>query len=85
MIGIGLISYDPSGKSWNFSIGEIMTLAVSLFYAGAIISINKLSVETDPKILTTLQFYMNHYNICCCLRYFIEEIPRFARRIIVGI
>ncbi len=74
-IGIGLISYDPSGRAWSFSVGEIITLAGSLFYAGAIISINRLSVETDSRILTTLQFYMITI-ISAVFAISFEEIPK---------
>ena len=55
--GIAMISYDPAMKIRSFSTGEILTLGGSVFYAGAVISIDRFSAETDPRILSLIQFY----------------------------
>ncbi len=58
MGGIAMISYDPAMKIWSFSTGEFLTLGGSIFYAGAIISIDRFSAETDSRILSLIQFYV---------------------------
>ena len=58
MTGIFLISYDGSASAWSFSKGEILTLCGSLFYAVAILTINRFSERTDPGMLTLMQFYV---------------------------
>jgi len=58
MVGIALISYEPALRIWRFSAGEFLTLTGSVFYAGAIISIERFATETDSRILSLIQFYI---------------------------
>ena len=56
--GIVCISYDTAARAWTFSTGEILTLAGAVFYTGAIISIERLSVHMDSSVLSLIQFYV---------------------------
>ena len=58
LVGIVFISYDVTAQAWNFSSGEILTLAGAVFYTGAIISIDRLSVSMDSSVLSLIQFYI---------------------------
>ncbi len=74
MVGIAFISYEPCMNIWNFSTGELLTLGGSLFYAGAIISIERLSSYTDSRILSLIQFYVITV-ISVLFALFFEKLP----------
>lgn len=72
--GIAFISYDTAAQAWNFSTGEILTLAGAVFYTGAIISIERLSASMDSGVLSLIQFYVITV-ISGLFALFLEEVP----------
>lgn len=58
LTGVFLISSNGNIAEFSFSIGEIYTLIGAIFYSGAIITISRLSLKTDSRLLTLLQLYI---------------------------
>lgn len=56
LIGIGLVTWT-GGAAMN--LGDLMTLVCSFFFALQIVFIAKYAPETDPVLLTILQFAVN--------------------------
>jgi len=52
-VGIGLLTID---SSLSFNRGDLISVFCSLFFAGHMISIERFSQDTDPILLTILQF-----------------------------
>lgn len=52
-VGIGLLTFNPS---MNFNIGDIISLFCSIFFACHMVTIEKFSKDSDPIILTIIQF-----------------------------
>jgi drug/metabolite transporter (DMT)-like permease len=52
-VGIGLLTIDSSLK---FNIGDIISILCSLFFACHMITIEKYSKDSDPIVLTIVQF-----------------------------
>lgn len=82
MIGIVFITFNPSLKLLNFTIGEFLTLMGSIFYAAGIISIEKLTSETDPRILSLIQFYAITF-VSIIFALILEDVPNYISEVMI--